>query len=222
MAVTDCHTENAWRFVTVLNRTNYPLRSFTVRWRAYTSNGHETGQANIEYDLRPDLSSRTSGAYYQAVPTAAFSASGSRHSIARYTCQVISASFSGHAVWSLGRRWEAALLPLGYGLSFSVSNAWNDTANGQFFVHDTLVIHGGSSNVTITAGTFVLSIRMLHGGIVRLSGLMHAVPTVSPSQDLGALGSLLVPAHGLVTTTVTFALPSAPADPGANRSVSMP
>jgi hypothetical protein len=48
------------------------------------------------------------------------------------------------------------------------------------------------------------------------------VPKVDPTFDLGALGSVIVPAHGTVKVAVTLVLPARLKDPTDNRNVTMP
>ena len=44
---------------------------------------------------------------------------------------------------------------------------------------------------------------------------------VAPQEDLGALGTIVVPAHGTVRTTVTFITNDALANPADNRAVTV-
>jgi len=123
-------------------------------------------------------------------------------------------------------------------LKFTVVKAWNDFSPGQYVVHDALMISGGNSPVTISADEFVLSVTLANGGVQQYTGLTKAAPTfnrfnyitkqpveapeVDPREDLGALGSLIVPPHGTVMITVSFILAAPLAEPDANRDVTMP
>jgi hypothetical protein len=127
------------------------------------------------------------------------------------------------------------------GMSFKVINAWNDFHPDGNFVHDTLLISGGDRDVTIKPSDFVLRVILANGGLGEYTGLTKAapsfdrelpnpfatpsplwVPEVDPNFDLGALGSVIVPAHGTVKVTVTFVLPEPLHNPTGNRDVVMP
>ncbi len=122
-----------------------------------------------------------------------------------------------------------------------VTNAWDDTLNGTLFVHDTVVVSGGNSDVTLAPSSFVLAINLANGGRKSYPALSTSapayskfnvaanngaggdvmVPEVDPSSDLGRLGSITIPAHGSATVTVTFAVTDPVADPKSNRNVTL-
>ncbi|TAM90892.1 hypothetical protein EPN42_05175 [bacterium] len=123
-------------------------------------------------------------------------------------------------------------------LKVSVLNTWSD-ANGNsqpgLYVHDRLQITAGKQSVTVRPNDFVLTARLANGGDKKFDGLAQAaprylkmswatnqnewVPEVEPAQDLGGIGSLIVPANGTVTVTVTFFVPDPIADPKAVANV---
>ncbi len=120
-------------------------------------------------------------------------------------------------------------------LGITVVNAWNDAVNGALFVHDSITVHGGASDATLRASDFRLTMSLANGSRRTYAGLAQPAPTfqklnplgpdmtsayeVDPREDLGAMGSILVPAHGVVRTTVTFDVTDAVSDPQANRLV---
>lgn len=126
-----------------------------------------------------------------------------------------------------------------HGIQVTVSKSWTDvdsTSNPpNYFIHDTLVIQGANREVTITGDQFLLTMHLTNGGIARFVGLTKAapsytklnfagndgitVPEIDPSSDLGAIGSVIVPAGGTVTITVTFVTNVAPANPTSNPDV---
>ena len=121
-------------------------------------------------------------------------------------------------------------------IDFSVANAWNDTANNGLLVHDALVIRGGNSDFTVYPQDFRLTMQLATGAKAAYTALAHAAPTyqkinplnpqttttayeVDPSNDLGALTFVMVPAHGTVNVTVTFYVPDAVANSGDNHAI---
>ncbi len=124
---------------------------------------------------------------------------------------------------------------------FDVVNAWNDKANDTaketYYVHDTITIRGGNRTTTVTPGMFGLTMRLANGTTATyaaMSGVAPSfrrfdpstndfklVPTVAPAEDLGALGSVSVPANGSVKVTLTFAADGALADVSDNRNVTL-
>jgi hypothetical protein len=123
-------------------------------------------------------------------------------------------------------------------ITLSVSNAWNDTVQGSVYVHTALDIHGGASDATLTPDMLMLSMKLANGGKRNYGASAQAAPTyqkisalsntpitaneVDPKEDLGALGSLIIPAHGTVHIVATFFVGSdILADPNANRQVTL-
>lgn len=121
-------------------------------------------------------------------------------------------------------------------LQFTVSNAWNDNLNGALLIHTALVIQGGKHGVTVSPQDFALTMALANGGTKRYQGMTAPAPTyekfnaltntsttayeVDPKDDLGAIGSVTVPAGGSASVIVTFVIPDIVADPKANRNVS--
>ena len=48
-----------------------------------------------------------------------------------------------------------------------------------------------------------------------------AVSEVDPATEFGNLGSVIIPAHGTVSLTLTFPVSDAVADPTANQDVAL-
>jgi hypothetical protein len=278
VAVAKCSSEGIRRFANISNRTNYLLRTFTLRWTAFDTNDKKLGGADVEYDI-DGLGSGAADGYYEDVPKNAFT-SGSASSISWYSCKVIAGTFDNGPRWSAGKTWPEPLLPINaaheqdqnssgpggppgspsggpaggpagttrasrapdsteaHSLQFSIEKSWTDLYQGQYFIHDTLLIHGGASEVTIAANNFVLTVNLANGGIARYTGMMQAAPTylkynylvavyipqyqVDPATDLGALGALIVPAGGTVKVIVTWVSSAPPKDSNSNSNVTIP
>lgn len=132
---------------------------------------------------------------------------------------------------------HAAPLSAHPSLKMTVSKAWNDSVNGALFVHDAVVIEGSDADATLTPGQLVLTMQLANGSKKQYFGLARPAPTyqklnplgsttvtayeVDPRNDLGAIGSLIVPAHGTVSVTVTFLVSDVVADPSANNTVAV-
>jgi hypothetical protein len=120
---------------------------------------------------------------------------------------------------------------------FEVTKAWNDVLQGSLFVHDMLTVYGGAHDVTLRPEMFQLSLALANGGKKTygalnqsapqysrynpMTGQTQYMPEVDPATDLGHLGSMIVPAHGTVTITVTFPVSDTVADANANRDVAI-
>jgi hypothetical protein len=123
------------------------------------------------------------------------------------------------------------------GVTLSVVNAWKDAASDGVFVHDTIILHGGSAAATVRAENLALQVTLASGGQQTIHAMMQAapsylkfngmtnsnqyVPQVDPTTDFGRIGSVIVPAGGDITVTATFAVPGGLADSGAIRAVSL-
>ncbi len=245
LVVSACQTNGNQRNTVVGNRSAYTLRAFSETWTALDASGKSLAAVVVDYGITPPLASGSAAGYSAQVPTAAFT-SGAASTISGYNCVLTSATFGNGVTWSPGRPWRGKLVaiaapkasaaPNSSQLSFQVINAWNDINDG-YFVHDTLLIHGGSRDVTIKPRDFLLRAVLSNGGVEEYLGLASAAPSyskvdpvsgntfsqpeVDPASDLGALGSLTVPAHGDVTVTVTFALQAPLQNPKADRDVLM-
>jgi hypothetical protein len=237
VALRHCASNGSRRLVIAFNRSSVPVSTFVVRLSGIDRSGKSLGSADVEYDATPSLASGTAGNYTQEIPDDALSGAHDAKSIASVTCRIVQVSFVNGGTWSPGKSWPSATQEHNGRLWFSVENAWNDVANGQTFVHDTIVLHGGSNEATVSPDNFVLTITLANGGIERYTGLKQPAPTysrynvllktsapvneVDQASDLGALGSITIPADGTVHITVTFVVPVPLADPNANRNVSM-
>jgi hypothetical protein len=120
----------------------------------------------------------------------------------------------------------------------SVASAWNDTVQGALFVHCALDIQGGNADATVAPSMLVLTMQLANGGRKSYGAMTQAAPTyqklnplgqttqtayeVNPKDDLGAIGPIIVPAHGAVHVIATFFVGTdVVADPMSNRQVSL-
>jgi hypothetical protein len=248
--VTKCSSDGNRRYTNVFNRTSESLKSFTERWIAYASGGKKVGAEDLEFDI-DSLASGDSGGYDQNVPTAAFTTGSGTVARFTCTIVAADfgdgTHWSSGKTWH-GDLLPLVAATNGRGtgssnesngrLKFAVIKSWNDFSPGQYVVHDTLMITGAAGPTTISADRFVLNVTLANGGMQQFVGLTKAAPTyskfnyftktnadvgeVNPSEDLGALGSLIVPPHGTVIVTVSFIISAPLADPDANRNVTMP
>ena len=122
-------------------------------------------------------------------------------------------------------------------LSLTVADAWTDLVNGTLYVHDSIVIRGADQDRQLRASDVSLDMRLANGGRRTYVALSQPAPTyqkidplgsqtatvdeVEPSSDFGRIGTLIVPAHGSVTTTVTFAVGDPVVDKSDDRDVSV-
>jgi hypothetical protein len=122
-------------------------------------------------------------------------------------------------------------------ITIAVTNSWTDTVNGTLFIHDAISITGGNADVQLRATDLALSMTLAGGAkksylglgipapqyskISALSSQPVAAYEVDPSQDLGRLGAITVPAHGNVATTVTFLITDPVQSANDNRAVTV-
>ncbi len=122
-----------------------------------------------------------------------------------------------------------------------VSESWNDTVNGVLYVHNTVVVQASSKDAVIQPVDFRLTLKLENGVDKTYTALnqpgptykkvnldltpdgstTNDVPEVQPQSDLGALGSVHVPAGGSVTTTVTFLVSDQVLNSKNNRAVTL-
>ena len=123
-------------------------------------------------------------------------------------------------------------------VKLAVSNAWNDMVQGALFVHAALDIQGGSTDANLTPNMLMLTMQLSNGAKKSYGAMTQAAPTyqklnplgqttqtayeVDPKDDLGAIGSIIVPAHGTVHVIATFFVGTdVVADPTSNRQVAL-
>jgi hypothetical protein len=239
-----------------MNRSDVFLVTYAVRWNVYDHSGTSIYQydANFRFDsnLAPgDQTNKTNPIY-----------TNNLSSVGSVTCRLQSATFEGGKSWTYGRAWTGKLSPIPSsqsmnggaqfgsqasvapssdaqpsGLNIAVTNAWNDAVNGATFVHDTISIQGGASDVSLNPAQFTLTMSLANGARKTYYGLTQPAPTyqklnplgsttmtayeVDPRTDLGSIGSIIVPAHGNVTVTVTFAVPDVIANANDNKTVAV-
>jgi hypothetical protein len=241
----------------VVNRTPHQLLTASVTLRFYDSDNALIGQATSELPISTPVVSGDTGAYQSGFGV---QMSEPASAVVRIDCRPASATFSGNKRWAFGQTWPEKLLPMpsatsaqpesadhnpapvavvapkSQRLPFVIAKTWNDIVNGnQIVVHAALVIQGGTSDTTIHASDFTLTMRLASGAKKTFDGLARQAPTfqrlnplgsqlanvneVDPKSDLGGLGSLIVPANGTVNTTVSFYVPDVLADANDNRAV---
>ena len=121
--------------------------------------------------------------------------------------------------------------------TFDVAEGWNDKTQVGLFVHDTIVIHGGDADATVRPENFHLRMDLSNGSKKSYSALNQQAPQytkygalaggntlafqVDPQQDLGKLGTLIVPAHGTVRVTLTFFVNDSVENASANREITL-
>lgn len=116
-------------------------------------------------------------------------------------------------------------------VQIAVTNAWTDTVGGVTYVHDALSITGSDAPTMLRPSNLALTLTLANGSKKAYTGLEQPAPSyaklnplgstpttayeVDPAADMGRIGTLTIPPHGTVTTTVTFAIPD-PLAAGAN------
>lgn len=123
-------------------------------------------------------------------------------------------------------------------VGLTISNAWNDTLQGSLFVHAALDIRGGDTDATLTPNMLALTMQLANGARKSYGAMTQAAPTyqkinplgsttttayeVDPKDDLGSIGSVIVPAHATVHVVATFFVGTdVVAEPSANRLVAL-
>ena len=123
-------------------------------------------------------------------------------------------------------------------LVVAVVNSWNDTVGNNLLVHTALDVTGGVTDATLSPNMLSLTMTLANGGKKAYRALGDAAPTykkinpmgdapmvayeVDPKDDLGRLGSLIVPARGKVRVVATFLVGTDNvANPTDNRSVAV-
>ncbi len=123
-------------------------------------------------------------------------------------------------------------------ITITPTNAWNDTVDGNLLVHVSLDVQGGPGDATLAPSNLSLMLALANGGKKAYTAMPVAAPTyqklsslgstmqtayeVDPREDLGRLGSVIVPAHGTVKVVATFLVGSdVIANPTENRAVTL-
>jgi len=189
----------------VENRTSHQMISFNVKYQFYDADNVLIGTGNSHVVPDETLAPGVTAAYFTTVYLSG-SIAEPISALARVTCRMDGASFSGQKKWTYGQPWreplKSARAPEGQGadssaagsadgtagtdraLRMRVANAWNDNVNGVLVVHDTVVLEGGPSEARVSPSDFVLS--MLTAGGVRKT--YHALANEAPTyQKFNAL-----------------------------------
>jgi len=253
-----CKTGVDWYFVfvNIVNRSRHALLGGTVEFRYYDGDGVLIGQHRTDFSENPPIASgdqavnQFNDSYVLSEPASA---------IARATCKVVAAQFTGLKKWTDTQKWGEPLVPMQQQQSsqaapsqngptaqnglpsppqfaISVANAWNDHMDGNLIVHVAVDVQGGNSVATLTPNMLMLTMLLANGERktyaamtthapyreMTINGVATYAREVDPKDDLGGLGSVIVPAHGTVRMTATFLVGTdVVADPNANRQVAL-
>ncbi len=259
--------------VVVQNRTRRQMGDIRVTLTAYDV---EVTKMDIEHVSSSPAELVPPGDTDPYKVNVGFNLSGQERFLARISCRIESAQFSGYPqAWTTAKRWPETLLPMSAPskpndgmqndrsgdtsqesltagaqssyravksaappkVTIAVANAWNDVVSGLTLIHDTVVITGGDVDTQVRGNNFVLTMSLASGAKKLLPGITQQVPQyakidprtgnnvmayeVAPAEDLGALGTIIVPAHGTVRTTVTFITQDPLANANDNRAVTL-
>ena len=123
-------------------------------------------------------------------------------------------------------------------VSFSVANAWNDNTNIGTIVHVTIDVKGAAKEFSLRPGDVSLKLALANGAKKAYMAMTQAAPSyqkinaltnqmvttaeVDPKNDLGGLGSILIPSNSSVRVTASFMVGSdVLANPNDNRDVAI-
>lgn len=185
--------------IAVANRTVHQLISFDIKLQYYDADNVLIGTAQQSMNLQETLAPGITAAY---VVSPFNSPTGEPiTALARVTCRINAANFSGRKTWTYGQSWHEPLKSArprdrgdgdannagsvgdrggsvqGRGLHIRVANAWNDTVNGVLIVHDAVVVEGGASESHIAPSDFVLTMALANGARKTYPGLAQPAPT---------------------------------------------
>jgi len=182
--------------VNLVNRTRYNVITVKLAYRVFDVSNAQIGQASEVLSPGQLLQPDDTGTYEVSILP---SLSEPANAVARVSCRVVGATLTGRKTWNYPETWPEKLRPItapdsagadkshdgtntsrrgAAQLPIQVTNAWN-TLNGALFVHDTIVITGGDSAVTVTPGSFVLEMGLANGAREAYPGLATPAPTYS-------------------------------------------
>lgn len=110
LELSSCSNDGAIRQSDIVNHAPYPLRSYTVEWKAYDDSNKELGGAGLEYQLDSPLGPGTSASFSETVTLVQLGVT--RGPVDRYSCRIIGATFTGSKKWVIGDSWKEPLVPL--------------------------------------------------------------------------------------------------------------
>ncbi len=261
IAITKCKLGQMYwqQYTNITNRTTHALLNVTFRFNYFDADGAQIGTIDSVFNVDPPLVSGDD----QMVSTTQFpNLSEPQNAIARVTCRMEAASFTGMRKWAYGERWTEPLSRMpsqtgarersstsvsagsvhdtkpDTGLSLDVEKAWNDTVGGNLLVHAELSVHGGDTDMALRPERLALTMTLANNSSRSYHAMAQGAPTyqkfnplgntttmayeVDPSDDLGRLGSIVIPAHRDVKVIATFNVGEDPvANPGDNRRVAI-
>jgi hypothetical protein len=263
IAVTKCKLGQYywWQYAHITNRTSHALLNVTFRFNYFDADGAQIGTVDSQLTLDPPL---VSGDDQMMASIQYPNLSETQNAIARVTCRIEAASFSGLKKWTYGQRWPEPLSRMsqqsnlgegrrafpnrpneleneddvGLRLSLAVVRAWNDVVRGNLFVHVALHVHGGDTEIALRPEHLALTLTLSNNARKSYTAMTGMAPTyqkfnplgnttltvheVDPKDDLGGLGSIIIPARGSVNVTATFNVGHDPiTDPTDNRQVTI-
>lgn len=250
LTITNCKSPEWYsNFAAITNRTSHALLSVSVQIRYFDQDGTVIGQKTSSVNPNEPLATGDDAVYEWSGGT---NLSEPTTAIAKITCRLQEAAFTGQKRWKLGQKWTEKLLPLkkqelqdeqggtnvantltsspaalsptvrarAPKVTIAVVNAWNDTVGANLLVHVALDVQGGASDATITPANLTLTMSLANGGKKQYTAMPVAAPTfqkinplgnttttayeVDPKDDIGRLGSVIVPAHATVKVVATF------------------
>jgi len=188
-----------------------------------------------------------------------------RSALSEVKCRLESAKFEGGLTWTYGRVWHRRLAPMPRaessldnepsnieitkspktgpassisGVTIMITNAWNDTVNGNLFVHVALDIRTNSVDALIGPANLQLTMKMADDKDHIFTAMTDSAPTyqklsplgqtsttqtafeVDPKEDLGRLGSSKLSADSTSHIVATFAIGNlSVSDPKDNKRV---
>ena len=199
--------------VVIANRTKHLGASARVMLVAYDGENTRMDQHSLEITYAEPVAS---GESMSSPLRVEFQVQGREALIARVSCRVQSATFSGNRIWSVGQKWPEKLLPLhsetlsttdgggGGGAAaprptastqraaIVVTNSWNDVVNGVTFVHVALSLSAGDAPAVVRPADVQLTMSLANGLQKTYSALSTSAPTY---QKLNPLGSTTVTAY---------------------------
>jgi hypothetical protein len=221
--------------------TQLPDKNAGTPWTIVLSDEHKSA-LNIACFVASNLSTidhqRALGARKGAKINLVAVVQADGFSIGLTDCKVAPTASVAHAAPSSTVA-EAAVSPHSTPVSpvaITVTNAWNDMVNGALFVHAAVRIDGAAQDANLAPTQFALTMRLANGAKKVYAAMSRSAPTfqklnplnvnttttayeVDPKEDLGSIGSIIVPAHGTVHIVVTFEVDDTIADPNDNRQI---
>lgn len=243
--------------VVIGNRTRHGLANASVAFTAYDPENVKLAQTTIPLPFSDIIASADTSPFAINLGFPLGEITDAKL-VARISCRIASADFTGNRHWRYPQRWPEPLLKLAaeappsktnglpdgtssllraQRLSVAVTNAWSDLVGGTLYIHDAIAVRGSDFDQSLRVSDLVLQMRLSNGSLRSYPALAQPAPTyqridplgsqtatvneVDPSNDLGRIGTMTVPAHGRVTTTVTFAVADPVVDKSDDRGVSV-